>query len=208
MNTDFIHWYGQSAFRFEDGSMQIYIDPFKLPSKGLPKADVILITHSHFDHFSPDDIEKIKKNQTTFFIPSDLSGKINGDYKIVKPDQEYQIGKIKIKTIPAYNLEKKFHPKSNNWVGYIVTLSNGLTIYHAGDTDTIPEMKELHVDIALMPVGGTYTMNAEEAAGIVNIFQPRIAIPMHYGSAVGTDKDAELFKKIVKSITVIKMREK
>jgi L-ascorbate metabolism protein UlaG (beta-lactamase superfamily) len=208
MNTDFIHWYGQSSIRIEDGNIQIYIDPFKLPSSELQKADIILITHSHFDHFSPDDIEKIRKNETAFFIPFDLEGKIKGNVKSVKPDQTFDIGKIKISTIPAYNLQKKFHPRSNNWVGYIITLSNGLKIYHAGDTDSIPEMKQLKVDIALLPIGGTYTMNASEAAGIVNIFQPKVVIPMHYGSVVGSDKDAEIFKKGSKVPVIIKKPEK
>jgi len=208
MNTDFIHWYGQSAFRIEDGAVQIYIDPFKIPSSKLPKADLILITHSHFDHFSPDDIEKIRKNETIFIIPSDLQDKVKGELKVVKPDTSIQVAKIKISTIPAYNLQKKFHTRSNNWVGYIITLSNGLKIYHAGDSDAIPEMKNLKVDIALVPIGGTYTMDHTEAADIVNVFQPKIAIPMHYGDVVGTDKDADAFKNEVKTNVVIKIREK
>jgi L-ascorbate metabolism protein UlaG (beta-lactamase superfamily) len=208
MNTDFIHWYGQSSFRIEEGNLQIYIDPFKLPTGELPKADIILLTHGHFDHYSPDDIDKIRKNETAFVVTSDMEGKIKGNVKIIKPDTSLDIGKIKINTIPAYNLDKHFHPKGNSWVGYIITLSNGLKIYHAGDTDTIPEMRALKVDIALLPIGGTYTMTASEAAGMVNIFQPTIAIPMHYGDIVGSDKDAEIFKKESKITVVIKTREK
>jgi L-ascorbate metabolism protein UlaG (beta-lactamase superfamily) len=208
MSTDFIHWYGQSAFRIEDGVKQIYIDPFKLPGGELKKADVIFITHSHFDHFSPDDIEKIKKNETLIFLPEDLATKLKGNITVVKPNASYSAGNIKIKTIPAYNPKKQFHPKSNNWVGYIITLSNGLVVYHAGDTDVIPEMKKVKADIVFIPIGGTYTMTHSEAAEIINIIKPKITIPMHYGDVVGTDKDAEAFKKEVTTQVVIKQREK
>lgn len=208
MNTDFIHWYGQSAFRIEDGKKQIYIDPFKLPASIEYKADIILITHSHMDHYSPDDIERIRKPETIFIVPFDLAPKLKGIVMTVKPDTILHVDKIDITTVPAYNLNKKFHPKSNEWVGYIIHLENGLTIYHAGDTDAIPEMKKIKTDIALIPVGGTYTMTAEEAAVIINIMHPKIAVPMHYGGIVGTHKDAETFKRLVKSPVIIKSQEK
>lgn len=208
MNTDFIHWYGQSAIRIEDGGKQIFIDPFKLPSSIEVKADYIFITHGHMDHYSPDDIEKIKKENTVIIAPSDIAEKIKGEVISVKPDTSFNLDKMKISTIPAYNLNKSFHPKSNNWVGYIIHLSNGLNIYHSGDTDAIPEMKNIKVDIALLPIGGKYTMTAEEAADIVNVFQPKLAIPMHYGSIVGSQKDAENFKKLCKVPVAIKMQEK
>ena len=208
ITTDNIHWYGQSAIRIDDGNLKIYIDPFKLPDSNLPKADLILITHSHFDHFSIGDIEKIRKSTTKFFIPKDLSDKIKFEFTVVQSNKEYSFGKIKINTIPAYNLDKKFHPKANDWVGYILTLSNGVRIYHAGDTDVTPETKEVKADIIFLPVGGTYTMTASEAAKLADIIQPKIAIPFHYGSAVGSDKDAETFKNESKVTVKILNRER
>ena len=208
MNVENIHWYGQAAFRIEDQEKQIYIDPWKLPSGKLAKADVILVTHAHFDHFSHEDIDKIKKDGTIFVAPKDVAAELKGTVKIVAPNQSLEIGKLKISTVPAYNLKKSFHPKSNNWVGYVITLSRGQTIYHAGDSDFIPELNSLKVDIALLPCGGTYTMNAKEAAEAANTFKPKIAIPMHYGDVVGSDRDADSFKKDFHGETVIKKRER
>jgi L-ascorbate metabolism protein UlaG (beta-lactamase superfamily) len=211
MNTNFIHWYGQSAFRIEDSKKQIFIDPFKLPNNIETKADIILITHGHYDHFSPDDIEKIKTPETIIITTQDVAEKLKGNKGntfTLKPDQTIESGNIKISAVPAYNLEKKYHPKTNEWVGFIIHLSNGLTIYHAGDTDVIPDLENIKTDVALVPVGGTYTMTAEEAAKIINIIQPKVSIPMHYGGIVGTNKDAETFKKLVKTPVVIKTQEK
>jgi len=208
MNTQNIHWYGQAAFRIEDGQKQIYIDPWKLPDGKLPKADVILITHAHFDHLSQDDINQIKKEGTVVVAPKDVAAELKGTVKTVAPNQSLEIAGIKVTTVPAYNLKKNFHPRSNNWVGYVITLSSGTTIYHTGDTDFIPEMKSLKVDVAMLPCGGTYTMNAKEAAEAANTFKPKIAIPMHYGDVVGGDRDAETFKKEFRGETVIKKRER
>ena len=208
ISTKFIHWYGQAAFRLEDGEKQIYIDPFKLPEKDLPKADFILITHSHFDHYSVVEIDKIKKPETIILIPADLKEKFDGKATVVEPGKEYKFDKITINTIRAYNIGKKFHPKENNWVGYIVHLSDAVSIYHAGDSDATPEMEKVKTDIALLPIGGKYTMTAIEAAGAVNVFKPKIAIPMHYGDVVGSDKDAETFKKMAKTNVEIKTRDK
>jgi len=205
MSTENIHWYGQSAFRITDDGKQIYIDPWKLPS-GVPKASIILVTHSHYDHFSPDDIAKILTPSTVVFAPTDVAKKLNA--KSIMPNESVTVDRVKIATIPAYNLKKPYHPRANNWVGYIITLSNGETIYHAGDTDFIPEMKSLKVDVAMLPVGGTYTMDAKEAAEAANSFHPRIAIPMHYGDVVGSSKDAEMFKKLVHGEVVILPRSK
>jgi L-ascorbate metabolism protein UlaG (beta-lactamase superfamily) len=208
MNIDNIHWYGQSAFRIEDGQKQIYIDPWKLPAGKSPKADVILITHAHFDHLSQDDIEQIKKDGTVFIAPKDVAAELSHTAKTVAPNQSLEVAGIKVTAIPAYNLKKNFHPKGNNWVGYVLRLSSGQTIYHAGDTDFIPEMKSLKVDIALLPCGGTYTMNAKEAAEAANTFKPKIVIPMHYGDVVGGDSDAETFRKEFRGETVVKKRER
>jgi L-ascorbate metabolism protein UlaG (beta-lactamase superfamily) len=202
MDIQYIHWYGQSAFRIEDGAMQMYIDPFKLPEQTF-KADIVFITHAHYDHFSPEDIAKIQKDKTIFVAPQDVAAKIKGKVVAVEPGKRYTIGKLKIQTVPAYNINKKFHPKANAWVGYIITLSNGEKIYHAGDTDFIPEMKNIVTDIALLPCGGTYTMTAKEAAEAANTFKPKLLIPMHYGSIVGTKADADTVKKLFKGSTEI-----
>jgi L-ascorbate metabolism protein UlaG (beta-lactamase superfamily) len=206
METQHIHWYGQSAFRIEDGGKQIYLDPFKLP-EDLPKADVIFISHAHFDHFSPEDIARIRKEGTIIVAPKDVASKLTGQVVAVVPGQQYTVGTIKVQTVPAYNLDKKFHPKENKWVGYIITLSNGQRIYHAGDTDSIPEMRTVHADIALLPCGGTYTMTARQAADAANLFKPKMVIPMHWGGIVGAKADAEEVKKLFKGDTEIKTKE-
>jgi L-ascorbate metabolism protein UlaG (beta-lactamase superfamily) len=202
METTHIHWLGHSAFRIEDNNTQIYVDPFKLPPN-LPKADIIFITHAHYDHFSVEDIAKIKKDSTIIVATKDVTSKIGKGTVSVVPGQNYVVGSLKVMTVPAYNLDKKFHPKGNNWVGYIITLSNGQKIYHAGDTDFIPEMRKVITDIALLPCGGTYTMTAEQAAEAANIFKPKVLIPMHWGEVVGSKADAEEVKKLFKGETVI-----
>lgn len=207
METKHIHWLGHSAFRIEDSTIQIYVDPFKL-SVDAPKADIIFITHAHYDHFSMEDIVKIKKDSTIIVAPKDVASKIGAGTVTVVPGQNYSIGNLKVRTVPAYNLDKKFHPKVNNWVGYIITLSNGQKIYHAGDTDFISEMKTIVTDIALLPCGGTYTMTAKQAAEAANIFKPKILVPMHWGEVVGSKTDAEEVKKLFKGETVIKTPER
>ncbi|MCX6122511.1 MAG: MBL fold metallo-hydrolase [Ignavibacteriales bacterium] len=207
MEHKHIHWMGHSAFRIEDGAMQIYIDPFKLPTN-LPKADIIFITHAHYDHFSMEDIAKIKTHQTIIVAPKDVASQFGNSAITVVPGKAYTIGKLKVTTVPAYNLDKKFHPKENKWVGFIITLSNGQKIYHAGDTDFIPEMREIMTDIALLPCGGTYTMTATQAAEAANVFKPKLLIPMHYGSIVGSRADADTVKKLFKGETVIMTSER
>jgi L-ascorbate metabolism protein UlaG (beta-lactamase superfamily) len=202
METTHIHWLGHSAFRIEDNNTQIYVDPFKLPAN-LPKADIIFITHAHYDHFSVEDIARIKKDSTIIVATKDVTSKIGKGTVTVVPGQNYVVGSLKVMTVPAYNLDKKFHPKGNNWVGYIITLSNGQKIYHAGDTDFIPEMRKVITDIALLPCGGTYTMTAQQAAEAANIFKPKVLIPMHWGDIVGSKADAEEVKKLFKGETVI-----
>ncbi len=206
MDTKNIHWLGHSTFRIEDGALQIYIDPYQLPDRPT-KADVIFITHGHYDHFSPEDIAKIRKEGTTIFAPKDVAYQIGESTISVTPGQTYNVGDLKIRTVASYNIDKKFHPKSNNWVGYIITLSSGEKIYHAGDADFIPEMRTVVADVALLPCGGTYTMTAKEAADAANSFKPQVLIPMHWGTVVGSSEDAEQVKKLYKGTTVIKTRE-
>jgi L-ascorbate metabolism protein UlaG (beta-lactamase superfamily) len=190
-----IFWLGHDSFRLK-GEKVVYIDPWKLAA-GAEKADVILVTHEHYDHFSPDDIAKISKPDTVIVAPQSVAAKSNLKIKVVKPGDTLTANGVVIEVVPAYNPNKKFHPKSAGHVGYIVTL-NGKRIYHTGDTDEIPEMAQIKCDIALMPVSGTYVMTAAEAAQAANRLKPALAIPMHYGDAdvVGTRKDAEEFKKL------------
>jgi L-ascorbate metabolism protein UlaG (beta-lactamase superfamily) len=155
-----------------------------------------------------EDIAKVKKGKTIFVAPKDVAAKLIDSVVTVIPGQTYNVGNLKIQTIPAYNLDKKFHPKQNKWVGYIITLSSGQKIYHAGDTDFIPEMKEIITDIAMLPCGGTYTMTATQAADAANNFKPKILIPMHFGEGLGTIYAGDEVKKLYKGVTVIKAQEK
>lgn len=171
----------------------IYIDPFKI-EKTTNDADIILITHDHYDHYSLEDIEKIWKQNTIIVAPKtvkDLSKMI-----LVEPNNTYEVKNIKIETIASYNINKQFHPKQNEWVGYIIEIQ-GTRYYIAGDTDITPENKQIKCDVAFLPVGGTYTMTAEESAELANIIKPKIAIPTHYGSIVGNREDGEIFKKLL-----------
>ena len=171
----------------------IYIDPFKIEDN-CHDADIIFITHSHYDHYSEEDIKKIIKEGTKIVVTNDLqetASKLTNEENVisVQPNEKYCVEGISFETIPAYNLNKQFHPKQNNWVGYVIEL-NGLKYYIAGDTDITDENKTVKCDVAFVPVGGTYTMTAKEAANLVNIIKPKIAIPIHYGSVVGTKQDA------------------
>ena len=189
-----------SSIKFEKEQV-IYFDPYKINEK-YNDADIIFITHSHYDHFSEEDILKVKKEETKIVVPEDLYNK-NFELKfdeanilIVKPNEEYEVNNIKFKTIPAYNVNKNFHPKTNNWVGYIITLDN-VSYYIAGDTDITEENRKVKCDVAYVPIGGTYTMTAKEAANLVNEIKPKIAVPIHYGLIVGSKEDEEIFKNNV-----------
>ncbi len=188
-----IHWLGHASFKIT-GERILYIDPWKLAGRN-EVADIILITHDHYDHCSLLDIERLKGKETTVVAPHDAAKKITGDVREVEPGGDLSVKGIRIEPHPAYNIGKDFHPKANGWVGYVIDI-NGKRIYHAGDTDLIPEMEEIKADVALLPVGGTYTMNAKEAAEAANKIRPKLAIPMHFGSIVGSSKDAEEFKSL------------
>ena len=203
MNTENIHWLGHDSFRIDDQGKQIYIDPWKLSADSV-KADYIFVTHSHYDHFSKEDIAKLRKETTKIICTSDVAKEVGKNTQIMSPNQELSLDQLKIKTVHAYNIGKKFHPKEKNWVGYIIKLSDSTTVYHAGDTDFVPEMKALEVDIALLPVSGTYVMTADEAIEAANTFKPGTVIPMHFGDIIGSEKDAQKFKAGFKGKTVIK----
>ena len=181
----------------------IYIDPFKI-DRNYNDADIVFITHDHYDHYSEEDIDKVINENTTIIIPEELLTKIlrkgiNKNAVItVESNKEYMVQGIKFETIPAYNTNKTFHPKENDWVGYIITL-DGIRYYIAGDTDITEENRKVKCDVAFVPVGGTYTMNYSEAAELVNIIKPKIAVPIHYGSIVGTKQDATNFIKLLHS---------
>ncbi len=195
-----LSWLGHASFKLKAGERIIYLDPWKV-KKG-EGADLILFTLSHFDHLSHDDVRHVQKKDTVIVTTKDSASNLKGDIRIIKPGDKITFDDIDIQAIPAYNIGKNYHPKVNGWVGFIVTIS-GKRIYHAGDTDAIIEMKKLNVDVALLPVGGTYTMTAEEAAEIANEFKPASAIPMHWGTIVGSKADAEKFKKLFKGDTNI-----
>ena len=191
-----------SSIKIKDNKI-IYIDPFKI-DKDYNDADIVFITHDHFDHYSEEDIDKVINENTTIIIPEELLTKIlrkgiNKNAVItVESNKEYMVQGIKFETIPAYNTNKTFHPKENDWVGYIITL-DGIRYYIAGDTDITEENRRVKCDVAFVPVGGTYTMNYSEAAELVNIIKPKIAVPIHYGSIVGTKQDATNFIKLLHS---------
>jgi L-ascorbate metabolism protein UlaG (beta-lactamase superfamily) len=191
--ADKIVWLGHDGFRIETDKI-IYIDPFQI-SDG-PEADLILITHEHFDHCSPDDIAKIQKKETVIVTEKQSAKKLSGNIRTVKPNETVEVDGIKIDTVPSYNTDKDFHPQSNEWLGFIVNVE-GVRIYHTGDADFIPEMNDLKVDIALLPVSGTYVMDSNQAVEAAMAIKPKLAIPMHYGSIVGSEEDAKSFKKIL-----------
>ncbi len=181
------------------GDKTIYMDPFRIEEE-MKDADLIFVTHNHYDHYSEDDIEKIKKDNTQIVVPEDLLTNVlrfgfePQNVLAVEPNKKYKIDGIEFETVPAYNINKQFHPKVNEWVGYIIIL-DGLRYYFAGDTDITEESKKVKCDVAFVPVGGTYTMNAKEAVDLMHIIKPRVAVPIHYGCIVGTQQDADFFVK-------------
>ena len=198
-NIDFL---GHATFRI-NGEKTVYFDPYQLQTD--KPADIILITHSHFDHLSIEDVKKIAQPDTVIICSKDCVEKLGplvGQVIGLHPFEQAEVGQISVESIPAYNIDKEFHPKENNWNGYIVEMG-GSRFYHPGDTDKIPEMKDVNTDVAFFPVGGTYTMDYREAAEAALLIKPRFAIPMHYGAIVGTDSDAQKFVELVGKMGVI-----
>jgi L-ascorbate metabolism protein UlaG (beta-lactamase superfamily) len=192
-----IEWLGHACFRIKTKKLVIYIDPYNIEEE--EKADIILITHDHYDHCSPVDVEKIRKDSTVVFAAGDCK-KIKPD-AVMTPGQREEVKNVIIDAVPAYNVNKfrsegvPFHPKEKKYVGYVIEIK-GRRIYHAGDTDVIPEMKDIRATVALLPVGGTYTMNADEAAVAAKKIGVDLAIPMHYGTIIGDKSDAEHFRDV------------
>lgn len=207
--VDNIKLISQSALRIKNNDKIIYFDPYLLNNKYKNDADYIFITHSHYDHYSPDDILSIKKDNTKIVIPYDLENEVyslefnTNNILLVKPNKDYQMDNIKFSTVPAYNINKDFHKKEYNWVGYIINLDK--VIYIAGDTDNIDEIRNIKCDIACVPIGGVYTMNVEEAVELVKSIKPKICIPIHYKTIVGTVDDAYEFKRLLEGITDVKI---
>ncbi len=185
----------QSSIKITDKKI-IYFDPFKIEEEK-HDADLIFITHDHFDHLDMSSINKIQKDNTILVIPESIKEKVNFKNLItVTPNNTYEILGYQVTTIPSYNLNKNFHKKEFNYVGYLITINNE-RIYVAGDTDITEDAKQVKCDIALIPIGGTYTMNYKEAATLINLIKPKIAIPTHYADIVGTIEDGVKFKNLL-----------
>ncbi len=195
-----IHWLGHDSFRI-DGSRTVYVDPWKI-SRPTPSADVILVTHDHYDHLSPDDIAALAMSSTVVVGPVAVTEQLP-DFQAmtVSPGDTVSAGGVTVTAVPAYNIDKfkapdqVFHPREAGYVGFVIEL-DGRRIYHAGDTDAIPEMRDVVCDVALLPVSGTYVMTADEAARACQMIRAEVIVPMHYGDIVGSDADAKQLSRL------------
>ena len=200
---------GHSTIKFNKMGKIIYVDPYNIKEES-HDADIIFVTHSHYDHYSEEDITKIKRDDTRIVVTSDLAnnvidfGFMSNDVTIVLPNNKYEVDDIIFSTVNSYNINKQFHPKENNWVGYIIEL-DGIKYYIAGDTDINEDNKKVKCDVAFVPVGGTYTTTAKEAAEFVNIIKPKVAVPIHYGTIVGSDEDVNIFRDNVEENIEVKI---
>jgi L-ascorbate metabolism protein UlaG (beta-lactamase superfamily) len=193
-----LQWLGHAGFLIRVAGKVVYIDPYR--SSAGPQADVILITHDHFDHFSPDDVKRLTRKGTRVIAPASVTEQIGGPALSIAPGEAVELDSLEVSAVPAYNTNKlnsdgrPFHPREAGWVGYLLR-AGGERLYHSGDTDVIPEMDQAAgVDIALLPVSGTYVMTAAEAAEAARRIEPGLAIPMHWGTVIGSRADAEEFQ--------------
>lgn len=196
-------WFRQAAFRWTDGVRTVYVDPWGTPTDA-PPADVIFITHAHFDHFQPEEIARLSTLRTSLVAPYDVARELNGDVTAVAPGESHDVAGVRFATVPAYNVREEalgFHPKANGWVGYVLELG-GRAYYHAGDTDHAPELDDVRADVAFVPIGGHYTMDAEQAGGLVRAIGPQLAVPMHFGFVVGSPSDAGRFREAATPVPV------
>ncbi len=184
-------WLGHDSYRV-DGDPVIYFDPYEI--KAGATADIIFISHEHFDHCSPGDVAKIQGQDTVIVADKTSAAKLKGEVRTMQPGAHLTVKGVEIEAVPAYNVNKEFHPKHAGMLGFVVNIG-GVRVYHAGDTDFIPEMNEIETDIALLPVSGTYVMTADEAVEAALSIKPKVAIPMHYGAIVGDKSDAEHFRE-------------
>jgi L-ascorbate metabolism protein UlaG (beta-lactamase superfamily) len=197
-----LRWLGHDGFAVTGGGQTVVFDPYQIHES--ISADVVLVTHPHYDHCSPEDVAKVSHAKTVIVTESESAAKLKGDVRIVAPGDRLTVGPVSIEAVAAYNTDKTFHPRAKNWLGFVVTL-DGIRIYHAGDTDLIPEMDDIQCDVALLPVSGTYVMTADEAVAAARRLRPRVAIPMHYDTLVGSRADAERFRKGLEGICDVRI---
>jgi L-ascorbate metabolism protein UlaG (beta-lactamase superfamily) len=196
-----VHWLGHAGVLIVGTKSVVVVDPYQIKGIegicGRKTADVILITHGHQDHLSPGDIEKIRGKNTVLVVPKGCEAGLKGNVRTVTPGAKITVGDVDVETVPAYNIGKRFHPRDKDYVGYVFRV-DGVRYFHAGDTDATPEIKSVSADVVFLPVGGTYTMTAAEAAGLADVLKPKVAVPIHWGSIVGSPEDAETFRKLCK----------
>jgi L-ascorbate metabolism protein UlaG (beta-lactamase superfamily) len=202
-----VTWFRQSALMFELPDRRIFLDPWGTPADS-PPADLILITHAHSDHFQPAEIARLQGPGTQVVAPHDVAGELRGNVTPVVPGETHEIAGVRFTTVPAYNTRDEalhFHPRARRWVGYVLELPGG-SYYHAGDTDHAPELDDVVTDVAFLPVGGYFTMDAEQAAGLARAISPRLAVPFHHGFVVGSRRDGERFRDAAAPVPVELMR--
>lgn len=195
-------WFRQSAYAWRGDGLTVYIDPWGVDLDA--PADVVFITHAHDDHFSPEDLERVRKEGTRFVAPYDVAKEMDGNVTPVRPGDAVEVGGVKATAVPAYNTVEDrlgMHPRDKGWVGYLLTLGQH-TYYHAGDTDHCPDLNDVRADVAFLPIGGTFTMDATEAAGLARAISPGLAVPMHYGFIVGSPRDAQRFAQEADPVAV------
>jgi L-ascorbate metabolism protein UlaG (beta-lactamase superfamily) len=213
---DSLAWLGHSGFRLGVGRAFIYIDPYRVP-EGSPPADLILITHGHYDHFSPQDVERLSTRETRLVGPAAVAERVSGQVHSIAPGEQMDdepVRGVHVAAVAAYNTSKRddhgrpFHPREAGWVGYELNV-RGERLYHSGDTDVIPEMDSVTgVDVALLPVCGVYVMTAEEAAEAARRIQPRLAVPMNWGAHLGTERDARTFAERAQANVEVRIMER
>jgi L-ascorbate metabolism protein UlaG (beta-lactamase superfamily) len=200
---DAFTWYKQAALKWQGKGLTVHIDPWGVPD-GEDKADLLLITHAHFDHFSQEDIDRVVKEGTIIVAPHDVARDclVSGDIRAIKPGETIEAAGLQVHAVPAYNVRPErleMHPRDNNWVGYVLDLGGTMT-YLAGDTDHIAEMADIKTDVAFLPIGGTFTMDVQESVGATKDINPKIAVPYHFGFVVGSRSDGEDFVKAIAPI--------
>jgi L-ascorbate metabolism protein UlaG (beta-lactamase superfamily) len=196
-------WLRQAAFRWAGDGLTVYIDPWGVGDDD-PPADLIFISHAHDDHFSPEDIERIRRDSTKIVAPHDVAAELTGDVTPVAPGESHEVAGVRFTTVPAYNVQEDRldkHPKEKRWVGFVLELG-GSSYYHAGDTDHAPELDDVRADVTFLPIGGTYTMDAGQAGGLARSISPQLAVPMHYGFVVGSPSDADRFREAAGPVKV------